>query len=164
MLIVSAFCVLDGGPPIFIQRRVGLGLTSFHLLKFRTLKVGAPEMASHLLSDDYFSPFGKVIRMTKLDELPQLFNVILGHMSLVGPRPCLESQVELVNHRTDWDLYRFKPGITGLPQIMGIDMSDPVSLVRIESEMMSSFCTRNYFLILIETARGLVRAIRSSSN
>lgn len=126
--------------------------------------MGAPEMASHLLSEDYFSPFGKVIRMTKLDELPQLFNVILGQMSLVGPRPCLESQVELVNYRKDLDLFKFKPGITGLAQNMGIDMSDPESLVRIESEMMSSFCMRKYFLILIETARGLVRAIGSSSN
>ena len=89
------------------------------------MKVNTPSMASHLIHKKSVTKFGKIIRLLKLDELPQLINVINGDMSLVGPRPCLFNQYELIELREKYKVFTVKPGITGLSQIKGIDMSKP---------------------------------------
>ena len=92
---------------------------------------------------------GKFLRRYKLDELPQLWNVLRGDMSLVGPRPCLPSQFELIDMRQKYDLYKFLPGITGLAQINGIDMSDPILLTRTDYKMMNNLNLKKYFYYLL---------------
>jgi len=87
--------------------------------------VGTASLPTHQISGPAITPAGRVLRRTKIDELPQLWNVLIGNMSLVGPRPCLPTQDELISHRQRLGVYALKPGISGLAQIRGIDMSDP---------------------------------------
>src|SRR5690606_28614734 len=106
---------------IFTQVRVGKNMRPFTLIKFRTMKMDTLSVASHLAPIDSITKLGKFLRKTKLDELPQLFNVIKGDMSLVGPRPNLFNQEELIAEREKLGVYDVRPGITGKAQIMNID-------------------------------------------
>lgn len=125
MLIVAAMIKADSpGPVLFKQRRVGINKKEFIMLKFRSMPVSAPkEVATHLLDVDavHMTSFQKAIRKFSVDELPQLYNVWIGQLSLVGPRPCLFSQTDLIEERDKYGANDVKPGITGWAQINGRD-------------------------------------------
>tara|TARA_A100001035_G_C27584708_1_gene409191 strand:- start:334 stop:717 length:384 start_codon:yes stop_codon:yes gene_type:complete len=118
------------------------------------MNINAPSVASHLVNRKFTTRFGRIIRYFKLDELPQFINVIKGEMSLVGPRPCLFNQTELIGKRQFYNIFSVKPGVTGLAQIKGIDMSDPEKLVKVENFMISNFNQLNYFKYLLFTFYG----------
>lgn len=124
-LILSLIIKLDSkGPVFFKQKRIGKGKKEFHILKFRTMKTDAPkEMPTHLLDkpDAYITPVGKFLRKTSLDELPQLINILRGDMSLIGPRPALWNQYDLIEERDKYQANDVLPGLTGLAQISGRD-------------------------------------------
>lgn len=138
LLAVLALLIRLGspGPAIFRQVRVGRDGKPFVCLKLRTMFRETTELPTHLNSVDCITPIGKRLRRWKLDELPQLWNVLVGDMSLVGPRPCLPSQVELIEERRKRRVLALRPGITGLAQIYGVDMSDPAALARIDAAYM----------------------------
>ena len=151
VIFALAASFFDTGSPIFAQRRIGKDEKAFLLLKVRTVSTEAPDIPTHLLPEHYVSKFGRALRRSKLDELPQLFNVITGTMSLVGPRPCLLTQEEVIEARKKHSLYSVAPGITGLAQIRGITMAEPEKLAKADAEMMKNFSVINYFSILLRT-------------
>lgn len=122
------------GPALFRQERVGRGRRPFLCLKLRTMRQGTRQAGTHEIGADAVTPLGRFLRKAKLDELPQLINVLRGEMAFVGPRPCLPSQEELVREREARGVYALLPGITGLGQVRGIDMSDPVRLAECDAE------------------------------
>lgn len=142
------------GSPLFWQTRIGRHRRPFTLVKFRTMRPGTASVASHLVDAAAVTPWGSFLRHSKLDELPQLWNVLKGEMSLVGPRPCLESQRELIAARAMLGVFEARPGITGLAQISGIDMSTPHLLAQTDAQMLSSLTLRNYFRYIFLTAIG----------
>jgi lipopolysaccharide/colanic/teichoic acid biosynthesis glycosyltransferase len=111
-------------------------------------------VATHLADADAVTGFGKFLRSTKLDELPQLWNVLKGEMSLVGPRPCLFNQKELIEERSKRGVLDVRPGITGLAQVNGIDMSDPVKLAEWDAKMIETMSLANYFKYILLTVIG----------
>ena len=121
------------GSPLLVQRRVGQGQRPFSMLKIRTMQRDTPHVASHDVGHSSITRLGGILRRLKLDELPQLFNVITGSMSLVGPRPCLPNQTVLIDERERRGVFRLKPGVTGPAQLMGIDMSTPERLAEVEA-------------------------------
>jgi len=155
-LLISATAIgyLDTGSPLFIQERVGKDQKPFKLIKFRTMKLNTESVASHLVDNTSITKLGKVLRKTKLDELPQLINVLKGEMSLVGPRPNLFNQNDLIEAREDMGVYSVLPGITGLAQLSGIDMSTPERLAKKDKEMIDNLNLKNYFSYILSTALG----------
>tara|TARA_B100001057_G_scaffold500280_1_gene614503 strand:- start:882 stop:1439 length:558 start_codon:yes stop_codon:yes gene_type:complete len=155
LIIILYFIIyLDNKSPIFYQERIGKNKKKFTLIKFRTMHKGTISCATHLIDNTKITKLGKVLRKTKLDELPQLWNVLKGDMSFVGPRPCLPSQLELIENRSKYGLYKYLPGITGLAQIKGINMSDPTLLSETDYRMMQNLNLRKYFYYLISTFIG----------
>lgn len=154
LVLITLIGWFDTGSPIFRQERVGRNGTRFILVKFRTMKKDTASVASHLASADAITPFGKFLRRTKLDELPQLWNVLKGEMSLVGPRPCLSSQEELVLAREALGVLRARPGITGLAQINDIDMSTPRLLAETDAKMLAELTLKQYFRYIALTVLG----------
>ena len=150
-LLICLLGFWETGSPIFIQTRVGKSKSLFQMYKFRTMRVGTKSVATHLADTSSVTPLGRILRSTKLDELPQLINVLKGEMSLVGPRPCLPNQFELIEAREQRGIFYFRPGITGLAQIRGIDMSNPAYLASVESEMLSNFNWRRYIYYIFST-------------
>lgn len=134
LLVALVIKLSSKGPVIFAQTRIGKDGNEFICYKFRTMQVGTKVAATHEVSASNITKFGSFLRITKLDELPQIFNIIKNEMSFIGPRPCLPTQTELVNLRTDAGILTDLPGITGWAQIHGIDMSDPQLLVKKEIE------------------------------
>lgn len=122
------------GPGIFVQERIGRYGKTFRCLKLRTMRAGSPNVPTHDAAPSYTTSIGNILRRTKLDELPQLLNVLRGEMSLVGPRPCLPSQSKLLAEREKLGVHSLRPGITGLAQVSGIDMSDPIRLAQEDAE------------------------------
>ena len=153
-LIVFIFCFFESGKPIFIQQRVGKNKKYFNLIKFRTMRTNTPTMASHMISKKSITRFGRILRQLKFDELPQLINVLKGEMSLVGPRPCLTTQKELIIEREKYNVFSVAPGITGLSQINGIDMSNPKKLSKTDSLMILKMTQIKYFKYLFLTFFG----------
>ena len=153
-LILFLFGVADTGSPIFRQQRIGLGKRPFTLMKFRTMRTDTISVPTHLASASTITQYGRVLRRTKLDELPQLWNVFKGEMSLVGPRPSLPSQIDLIIARDDLNVLSVRPGITGLSQINEIDMSTPQRLAQSDAEMIASMSIKNYFKYIFQTALG----------
>lgn len=151
LLIIGFF---DTGSPVFRQERVGLSKKPFTLVKFRTMKKETASVASHLASADSITPFGHFLRRTKLDELPQLWNVLKGEMSLVGPRPCLFNQEELIAEREQRGVLSARPGITGLAQVNNIDMSTPRLLAETDQNMLENLTVRAYFKYIFMTVAG----------
>lgn len=151
LLLILIVCTLDLGSPLFIQKRVGKNKKKFNLIKFRTMRIGTPSVASHEVNSSYVTKTGRILRKFKLDELPQLINVLRGEMSLVGPRPNLPSQDYLIEERDKYNLYQFKPGITGLSQINKIDMSNPEILAKSDNRMMAKMNQVSYFRYLFKT-------------
>lgn len=152
ILVVNYY--YSNGSPMFFQERVGKGQKPFILMKFRTMKVGTQSVATHLASSSSITSFGNFLRKSKLDELPQLINVIKGDMSLVGPRPNLFNQKELVNERSLLGVYNVLPGITGLAQINNIDMSEPEKLAKIDAKMIENMSIKTYFRYIVLTGLG----------
>lgn len=124
------------GPVFFKQRRIGKNNAEFYIYKFRTMRVDTPNVATHLLktSEQYITPIGKVLRKTSLDELPQLFNILKGDMSLVGPRPALFNQYDLIGKRTDNGIHKLLPGLTGWAQVNGRDEISIEEKIRFDLE------------------------------
>jgi O-antigen biosynthesis protein WbqP len=151
LIVIGYF---DTGSPIFRQERVGKGKKSFRLMKFRSMHVNAPSVATHLASASSITPFGTFLRKSKLDELPQLWNVFVGDMSLVGPRPNLFNQEVLIHERDSRGVYSVPPGITGLAQINKIDMSTPQLLAEIDTKMIQELNTLGYFKYIFLTVFG----------
>jgi O-antigen biosynthesis protein WbqP len=151
LLIIGLF---DTGSPLFRQNRVGINQKSFRLLKFRSMHINAPSVATHLASVNSITPFGRFLRKSKLDELPQLLNVFMGDMSLVGPRPNLFNQTELIEERQKRGVYGIRPGITGLAQINKIDMSTPQLLAETDAKMISQLNVWYYFKYIFLTVFG----------
>ncbi|MCU7850745.1 MAG: sugar transferase [Candidatus Thiodiazotropha sp. (ex Monitilora ramsayi)] len=154
LLILTLIALFDTGSPFFKQVRVGLKQKPFTLVKFRTMKPDTASVPTHLVNSSAITPFGNLLRSTKLDELPQMWNVLKGDMSLVGPRPCLFSQEELIAERAERDVFKIRPGITGLAQINKIDMSNPKLLAKTDYKMLISLNIGNYFSYLIKTVLG----------
>lgn len=154
LLIITLVGFFDTGLPIFRQIRVGKGQKPFTLIKFRTMAVDTQSVASHLASRSAITKFGHFLRRTKLDELPQLWNVLCGDMSLVGPRPCLFNQDELIAERESRDVFSVRPGVTGLAQVNDIDMSTPELLADTDAKMISSMSVTNYFKYIGMTFSG----------
>lgn len=149
--------MLSNGSPLFIQKRVGYNEKIFLLVKFRTMKINTKSVATHLLDSSMITPYGNFLRNSKLDELPQLFNVLLGHMSLVGPRPCLPNQTRLVIERKKRNIFSVKPGITGLAQISGVDMKNPTVLAKTDLIMIEKMNLYYYFYYLVKTIIFIVK-------
>ena len=124
LLISAAIKIDDPGPVFFRQKRIGIHKTHFHILKFRTMKVSTPkDTPTHLLEnpEQYITRVGKILRKTSLDELPQIFQIFTGDMSIIGPRPALWNQFDLIAERDKYGANDIRPGLTGWAQINGRD-------------------------------------------
>lgn len=142
------------GPILFRQVRVGLDEQPFTILKFRTMRVEMDDRASHEASKSMITRVGRILRLTKIDELPQILNVLSGTMSFVGPRPCLYSQDQLIRLRRQKNVFQCRPGITGLAQLSGVDMSDPEKLSMIDADYCQNRSDLNDVLIILKTFIG----------
>jgi O-antigen biosynthesis protein WbqP len=154
LFIIYVVGIFDTGSPLFIQERVGKNKKPFKLVKFRTMSVDTASVASHLASASSITKLGGFLRKTKLDELPQLWNVLKGEMSLVGPRPNLFNQEELILARDNKMVFDVRPGITGLAQINDIDMSTPDLLAQTDAKMITEMNLTNYFKFIFQTVLG----------
>jgi O-antigen biosynthesis protein WbqP len=154
LLVIYLVGLFDTGSPVFKQERVGRNKKPFILVKFRTMSLETTSVASHLASTASITKIGGFLRKTKLDELPQLWNVFKGEMSLVGPRPGLFNQEELTKVREDEGVFLVRPGITGLAQVGDIDMSTPELLSKTDAKMIREMCLANYFKLIFQTVTG----------
>ncbi|MCC5797786.1 MAG: sugar transferase [Methylophaga sp.] len=154
MLLLMLIGLFDTGSPLFRQQRVGRNQQPFTLVKFRTMKKDTADVATHLASHQSITRFGHFLRRTKLDELPQLWNVLVGDMSLVGPRPCLFNQHELIDYRQQHGVFDVRPGVTGLAQVSDIDMSTPQLLAETDARMIEDLSPRNYIGFILQTMLG----------
>lgn len=129
LIVALAVKFTSPGPMLFKQRRIGKDNVEFEIYKFRTMRIDTPNVPTHLLEnpDQWITPVGKFLRKTSLDELPQLFNILKGEMSIVGPRPALYNQLDLKEMRTEVEVHKLVPGLTGWAQINGRD-EIPLSL------------------------------------
>ena len=140
IIIISLLVKLTSkGPVFFKQRRIGKNNEEFNILKFRTMRVDTPNVATHLLKDPsvFITPLGKFLRKTSLDELPQLINILKGEMSIVGPRPALYNQYDLKDMRTEVEVHKLVPGLTGWAQINGRDEIPLEEKVALDKEYMN---------------------------
>ncbi len=158
-LPVIGVCVLihrltAKGSPIFQQARVGRGEAVFTLYKLRTMAPGTPNLGTHEVAAAAVTPLGGVLRRFKLDELPQLWNVLKGEMSLVGPRPCLPGQTAVIEARRAVGVYAVRPGVTGPAQVLGIDMSTPDRLAAADLVWVANPTFIHYCRVLFATASG----------
>lgn len=154
ILILLIIVYFDTGSPIFRQKRVGKEKRPFYLVKFRSMNINTESVATHLANNNSITTFGSFLRKSKLDEIPQLWNVFIGDMSLVGPRPNLFNQTVLVQEREKRNVYTIRPGITGLAQINKIDMSTPKLLAETDAIMISRINTIYYFKYILLTLLG----------
>jgi lipopolysaccharide/colanic/teichoic acid biosynthesis glycosyltransferase len=154
MMLLFIIGLFDTGSPLFFQRRVGKNKKSFTLIKFRTMRPQTQSVATHLVNKSAITSFGSFLRKSKLDELPQLVNVFFGDMSLVGPRPNLFNQKELIEQRDKLGIYAVRPGITGLAQIKEIDMSTPKLLAETDLKMIQELTLLRYFSFILATVSG----------
>jgi O-antigen biosynthesis protein WbqP len=159
-VVVITLSLLDHGSPFFKQKRVGKNQQLFTLVKFRTMALGTQSVGTHLVDPSSITRLGRFLRKTKLDELPQLINVLTGQMSLVGPRPCLPNQTELIQERLQRGVFEVRPGITGVGQVNEIDMSTPRKLARYDQVMIRRMNLSLYFRMIIATAVGKGRGDR----
>lgn len=154
LLVLIVVGWFDTGSPIFRQQRVGRYQRPFTLVKFRTMQKDTAHVASHLANASSITSFGRFLRRTKLDELPQLWNVLKGEMSLVGPRPCLFNQIELIEERDTRGVFKVRPGITGLAQVNDIDMSTPELLAKTDAQMIQNMSVMYYLSLILQTVSG----------
>jgi len=149
--LISVIGFFNTGSPLFLQQRLGLNLKIFTLVKFRTMKLDTLSVGTHLVDLSNVTQFGYFLRKSKLDEIPQLWNVLIGNMSLVGPRPCLLNQRKLIMERKKRGVFLVRPGITGLAQVNGIDMSTPTFLAKTDSRMIRQMNLFYYFYYILIT-------------
>jgi len=135
-LIFIIFILSQNGSFLHWSKRVGINNKIFLMPKIRTMKLNTPDLATHLLNDNksYVTKFGKILRKTSLDEIPQLYSVLIGDMTLIGPRPALFNQYDLIKYRTRKNIHSLKPGITGLAQIKGRDILSIEEKIKYDSE------------------------------
>ena len=150
-VLLLIFGLYENGSPMFLQKRIGYNQTLFVLIKFRTMKKNTESIATHLVKNSMITPYGSFLRRTKLDETPQLINVLIGDMSLVGPRPCLLSQKKLIKERKKRGVFKIKPGITGLAQVTSINMKTPTLLAKTDQRMIREFNVYYYFYYILKT-------------
>lgn len=155
MIIASIMVWMDSpGPILFCARRIGCDNSEFSMYKFRTMYVEAPpNVATDKLADtnQFITPCGRFLRKTSIDELPQFLNVLLGNMTVVGPRPAATSQLTLISLRTQYGISIYKPGITGFAQISGRDRLSENEKVELEKQYLSGLGLGAYFLIIFRT-------------
>jgi O-antigen biosynthesis protein WbqP len=158
ILVGAAIRATSPGPALFRTRRVGRYNELFTMYKFRTMRIDTPQVATHLLEnpDTFLTPIGAFLRRTSLDELPQLLNVLRGEMSLVGPRPALFNQHDLVSLRTQQGVHRLVPGITGWAQVNGRDELPLQTKVALDAEYLAR---RNLLLDLGILARTVTQSL-----
>ena len=154
LLLLTVIGFFDTGSPVFRQTRVGRYKKPFTLVKFRTMRPSTASVATHLADASDITLLGSFLRKTKLDELPQLWNVLKGEMSLVGPRPFLFNQEELIKERERRGVFKSRLGITGLAQVCEIDMSTPGLLAETDAHMLSSLTIKDYFSYIFMTISG----------
>lgn len=154
LLAIFILSLFDTGRPIFMQERLGRDRVPFTLYKFRTMYLDTTDVATHLANPSAITKFGRFLRRSKLDELPQLWNVLKGEMSLVGPRPGMSNQAKLTEEREKYDVFAFKPGVTGLAQVSGIDMSTPELLAKTDARMNAEMSVFKYFRYIFLTLAG----------
>ncbi len=160
LLIFILVKITSQGPAIYWSKRVGINNQIFLMPKFRTMTVSTPQVATHLLqgSENYITKVGSFLRRTSLDELPQVWSVLSGDMSLVGPRPALFNQDDLVQARTELGIHKLIPGITGWAQINGRDELSIPDKVQLDYEYLKRFSLLFDFKILILTVFKITRA------
>ncbi len=137
MVVISlAVKLTSKGPVLYWSNRIGVGNKLFKMPKFRTMVVGTPPLATHLLNDPkiYLTPIGSFLRKNSLDELPQIWSILLGDMSFVGPRPALFNQDILISLRTSKGVHKIKPGLTGWAQVNGRDELSIAKKVNFDKE------------------------------
>lgn len=162
VILITALAVkfTSPGPMLFKQRRIGKDNVEFEIYKFRTMRIDTPNVPTHLLENpgQWITPIGKFLRKTSLDELPQLFNILKGEMSIVGPRPALYNQLDLRDMRTKVGVHKLVPGLTGWAQINGRD-EIPLSLkVSLDKEYLDR---KSFFFdikIIIMTALSVLKS------
>lgn len=154
LLLMAAVRLTSPGPGLFAQERVGRGKRPFVCYKLRTMHRETPSAATHHTTAASVTRLGRWLRRLKLDELPQLWNVMTGEMSLVGPRPCLPIQAELIAEREKRGVFRVRPGITGKAQVAGIDMSDPVRLAEIDAQYVTEASFAGDLKLILRTLVG----------
>ena len=156
ILVIAALGVLfeAGWPMFFLQPRVGKNIQKFSLFKLRTMKKGTESKGTHEISKDRWLKNSVIIRRLKIDEMPQFLNVLMGEMSIVGPRPCLQNQNELIEERGKYNLYSLKPGITGISQLLEVDMSRPKEQAKLDSIFLKDGINQVnlYFHCIVATA------------
>ena len=162
LILLSIAIKLDSpGPVLFRQKRVGLDKSHFHILKFRTMRIDTPkDMPTHLLSnpEQYITRVGKFLRKTSLDELPQLFNILNGDMAIIGPRPALWNQFDLIAERDKYGANDIRPGLTGWAQINGRDELEIDVKARLDGE----YVERLSFLFDVKCFLGTITAVLRS--
>ncbi len=162
LVILSIAIKLDSpGPVLFRQKRVGQGKSHFYILKFRTMRIDTPkDMPTHLLANpqQYITRVGRFLRKTSLDELPQLFNILLGHMAVIGPRPALWNQFDLIAERDKYGANDVRPGLTGWAQINGRDELPIDVKARLDGE----YVRRLSFAFDVKCFLGTIKAVISS--
>ncbi len=147
LLIALVIKGTSKGPVLYLSSRVGCNNRLFNMLKFRTMLIDTPAVATHLLQDPkaVLTPVGSFLRTTSLDELPQLFNILKGQMSLVGPRPALFNQEDLILLRTQEGVHNLVPGLTGWAQVNGRDELSTPEKVKLDKEYLIN---RSFFFDL----------------
>lgn len=154
LVVIIAIRLQSPGPAIFKQVRVGKGGRPFTCYKLRTMYSGTANLPTHEVQASSVTPIGEHLRRFKVDELPQLCNVLIGDMSLVGPRPSLPSQNALVEARRQLGVLEVRPGITGLAQVNGVDMSDANRLAEIDAQYVRTQSVMGDFRLILATLRG----------
>ena len=162
LILLSIAIKLDSpGPVLFRQKRVGLGKSHFHILKFRTMRIDTPkDMPTHLLSnpEQYITRVGKFLRKTCLDELHQLFNILKGDMAIIGPRPALWNQFDLIAERDKYGANDIRPGLTGWAQINGRDELE----IDVKAKLDGEYVERLSFLFDVKCFLGTITAVLRS--
>ena len=154
LLVALPIALESRASPIFFQTRLGIGERPFRLLKLRTMHPATPSLASHQVGANNILVTGRLLRRLKIDELPQIWNVLNGTMSLVGPRPGLPNQLELTEARRRHGVFALVPGITGVAQIRGIDMSTPELLAQVDAGYDDRWSLARDLAIIWATATG----------
>ncbi len=162
MVLVSAAVKLDSpGPVLFRQKRVGKDKTYFEIYKFRTMRTDTPkDMPTHLMKDSsrWITRTGRILRRTSLDELPQLFNILKGDMSIVGPRPALWNQYDLIEERDKYGANDVRPGLTGWAQVNGRDELEIPEKARLDGEYVRHMGPFMDLKCFVKTISAVVRA------
>ncbi len=149
-----AICIESPGSALFWQRRVGRNGEIFVCYKLRTMYLNTPQAASHEVTRNAVTGVGSILRRSKIDELPQIWNVIRGDMSFVGPRPCLPTQAILIDRRKSLGVFKARPGLTGLAQVNDIDMSNPEHLAQVDATYVESATTLGDLRLILLTFLG----------